>query len=146
MLIITTRKKFFQEQQKIDSDSIRCVCKSGPKDMHLAQSNFDNEWIVSESTLFCFWLNPNLPPPVLQLLERQHWDLNLLFLVGNAVTAFALNLAVFLLIGKTSALTMNIAGEPLSRDPHLHPTFPNRWHAMARVRGMLGLSTANQLH
>ena len=31
-------------------------------------------------------------------------------LVLNALTAFALNLAVFLLIGKTSALTMNIAG------------------------------------
>ena len=31
-------------------------------------------------------------------------------LLLNAITAFALNLAVFLLIGKTSALTMNIAG------------------------------------
>jgi hypothetical protein len=31
-------------------------------------------------------------------------------LLGNALSAFALNLAVFLLIGKTSALTMNIAG------------------------------------
>lgn len=31
-------------------------------------------------------------------------------LLANAVCAFALNLAVFLLIGKTSALTMNIAG------------------------------------
>ena len=31
-------------------------------------------------------------------------------LLLNALTAFALNLAVFLLIGKTSALTMNIAG------------------------------------
>ena len=31
-------------------------------------------------------------------------------LLPNALTAFALNLAVFLLIGKTSALTMNIAG------------------------------------
>ena len=31
-------------------------------------------------------------------------------LMLNALTAFALNLAVFLLIGKTSALTMNIAG------------------------------------
>ena len=31
-------------------------------------------------------------------------------LLLNGVTAFALNLAVFLLIGKTSALTMNIAG------------------------------------
>ena len=32
-------------------------------------------------------------------------------LLGNAMAAFALNLAVYLLIGKTSALTMNIAGE-----------------------------------
>lgn len=31
-------------------------------------------------------------------------------LLSNALAAFALNLAVFLLIGKTSALTMNIAG------------------------------------
>ena len=33
-----------------------------------------------------------------------------LILLSNAVAAFALNLAVYLLIGKTSALTMNIAG------------------------------------
>ena len=33
-------------------------------------------------------------------------------LLGNATAAFALNLAVYLLIGKTSALTMNIAGTP----------------------------------
>ncbi len=32
-------------------------------------------------------------------------------LTSNAIAAFALNLAVYLLIGKTSALTMNIAGE-----------------------------------
>lgn len=32
-------------------------------------------------------------------------------LLSNAMAAFALNLAVYLLIGKTSALTMNIAGE-----------------------------------
>lgn len=31
-------------------------------------------------------------------------------LLSNALCAFALNLAVFLLIGKTSALTMNMAG------------------------------------
>lgn len=31
-------------------------------------------------------------------------------LLGNAMAAFALNLAVYLLIGKTSALTMNLAG------------------------------------
>lgn len=35
---------------------------------------------------------------------------NLLTLLMNASAAFILNLAVFLLIGKTSALTMNIAG------------------------------------
>jgi hypothetical protein len=35
---------------------------------------------------------------------------NAAVLLSNAVAAFALNLAVFLLIGKTSALTMNIAG------------------------------------
>jgi hypothetical protein len=35
---------------------------------------------------------------------------NLSVLMANALAAFALNLAVFLLIGKTSALTMNIAG------------------------------------
>lgn len=34
-------------------------------------------------------------------------------LLSNAVAAFALNLAVYLLIGKTSALTMNIAGAAL---------------------------------
>merc|ERR1712157_56500 len=35
---------------------------------------------------------------------------NAITLLLNACTAFVLNLAVFLLIGKTSALTMNIAG------------------------------------
>lgn len=35
---------------------------------------------------------------------------NPLILLTNAVTAFALNLSIFLLIGQTSALTMNIAG------------------------------------
>ena len=30
--------------------------------------------------------------------------------VSNAVAAFGLNMSVFMLIGKTSALTMNIAG------------------------------------
>uniref|UniRef100_A0A7S0X8P8 Sugar phosphate transporter domain-containing protein n=1 Tax=Mantoniella antarctica TaxID=81844 RepID=A0A7S0X8P8_9CHLO len=36
--------------------------------------------------------------------------INYPMLLLNAITAFGLNLAVFLLIGKTSALTMNIAG------------------------------------
>lgn len=38
------------------------------------------------------------------------WQLRPGVMLANAATAFCLNLAVFLLIGKTSALTMNIAG------------------------------------
>ena len=41
---------------------------------------------------------------------RTDWQFNPSILLANALTAFVLNLAVFLLIGKTSALTMNIAG------------------------------------
>lgn len=41
---------------------------------------------------------------------RHDWQFNPSVLLANALTAFVLNLAVFLLIGKTSALTMNIAG------------------------------------
>ena len=41
---------------------------------------------------------------------RSDWSLNPAVMMANALTAFVLNLAVFLLIGKTSALTMNIAG------------------------------------
>ena len=40
----------------------------------------------------------------------EHIHFNKSVLLSNALSAFALNLAVFLLIGKTSALTMNIAG------------------------------------
>ena len=41
---------------------------------------------------------------------RHDWIFNPSVMLANAMTAFILNLAVFLLIGKTSALTMNIAG------------------------------------
>lgn len=44
------------------------------------------------------------------LWNQQLWRLNPSIFILNAVLAFGLNLAVFLLIGKTSALTMNIAG------------------------------------
>jgi hypothetical protein len=37
-------------------------------------------------------------------------NINIPLLLGSASIAFALNMAVFLLIGKTSALTMNVAG------------------------------------
>ncbi|XP_031492913.1 probable sugar phosphate/phosphate translocator At5g25400 [Nymphaea colorata] len=46
--------------------------------------------------------------PVLRQTSSFHFDY---FIFGtNSICAFALNLAVFLLIGKTSALTMNVAG------------------------------------
>ena len=37
-------------------------------------------------------------------------NINPLVLLSNAAAAFGLNMSVFLLIGKTSALTMNVAG------------------------------------
>ncbi|CAN6456381.1 unnamed protein product [Victoria cruziana] len=46
--------------------------------------------------------------PVIRQTSSFHFDY---FIFGtNSICAFALNLAVFLLIGKTSALTMNVAG------------------------------------
>ncbi|GMH44114.1 hypothetical protein BSKO_12048 [Bryopsis sp. KO-2023] len=45
-----------------------------------------------------------------QLTTRTDWEFSPLVFIANASAAFFLNLAVFLLIGKTSALTMNIAG------------------------------------
>ncbi|GMH42906.1 hypothetical protein BSKO_10828 [Bryopsis sp. KO-2023] len=45
-----------------------------------------------------------------QLTTRTDWDFVPSVFIANASAAFFLNLAVFLLIGKTSALTMNIAG------------------------------------
>ncbi|GAB2284904.1 hypothetical protein Dimus_019357 [Dionaea muscipula] len=46
--------------------------------------------------------------PVLR--ERSSFHVDLLVFGTNSFCAFALNLAVFLLVGKTSALTMNVAG------------------------------------
>ncbi|GKV03278.1 hypothetical protein SLEP1_g15610 [Rubroshorea leprosula] len=46
--------------------------------------------------------------PVLRETSSFHFDF--LIFGTNSVCAFALNLAVFLLVGKTSALTMNVAG------------------------------------
>ncbi|KAK9825826.1 hypothetical protein WJX81_000501 [Elliptochloris bilobata] len=66
-------------------------------------------YYISPACLLC------LTPPLVLLELRSMMrdaDLNLnpAVLLANALSAFALNLAVFLLIGKTSALTMNIAG------------------------------------
>ncbi|KAE8687804.1 putative sugar phosphate/phosphate translocator [Hibiscus syriacus] len=46
--------------------------------------------------------------PVLK--ETSDFHLDLLIFSTNSLCAFALNLSVFLLVGKTSALTMNVAG------------------------------------
>ena len=44
------------------------------------------------------------------LADTLQVNFNIPIFVSNATAAFALNMSVFLLIGKTSALTMNIAG------------------------------------
>jgi hypothetical protein len=75
----------------------------------MALNPIQSLYYVSPACFMCL----SIPFTALELpllLERQVWDINPVILVGNAATAFALNLAVFLLIGKTSALTMNIAG------------------------------------
>jgi len=67
--------------------------------------------------VFLFFPWVLIEAPVLLGGELGQWlDRRGIFIfVSNAVIAFALNCAVFLLIGKTSALTMNIAGvQPLS--------------------------------
>lgn len=49
-------------------------------------------------------------PGVRALMANPSWTFRPSVFLANAFAAFLLNLAVFLLIGKTSALTMNIAG------------------------------------
>ncbi|KAL9273542.1 putative sugar phosphate/phosphate translocator [Drosera capensis] len=52
------------------------------------------------------WLLVELPV----LREKSSFHVDFLVFGTNSFCAFALNLAVFLLVGKTSALTMNVAG------------------------------------
>lgn len=49
-------------------------------------------------------------PLISERIESGSLNISPVVMLGNAFSAFALNLAVFLLVGKTSALTMNIAG------------------------------------
>ena len=79
-------------------------------------------WLAFErSALVAAWgagLGGDPSPPPFALLDSSHalfsswWRLGVspLTLVANASLAFALNLSVFLLIGRTSALAMNVAG------------------------------------
>eukprot|EP00241_Pyramimonas_parkeae_P012725 CAMPEP_0114248968 /NCGR_PEP_ID=MMETSP0058-20121206/13868_1 /TAXON_ID=36894 /ORGANISM="Pyramimonas parkeae, CCMP726" /LENGTH=271 /DNA_ID=CAMNT_0001362435 /DNA_START=553 /DNA_END=1368 /DNA_ORIENTATION=+ len=75
----------------------------------MALNPIQSLYYVSPACLLCLSL-PFAAIELPLLLQREHWDVSALVLLGNAVTAFMLNLAVFMLIGKTSALTMNIAG------------------------------------
>ncbi|PRW20839.1 putative sugar phosphate phosphate translocator [Chlorella sorokiniana] len=59
---------------------------------------------------FCFLLVPFFALEAGKLASDPTLDLNPFIFLTNALAAFGLNMAVFLLIGKTSALTMNIAG------------------------------------
>ncbi|EFN56048.1 hypothetical protein CHLNCDRAFT_145497 [Chlorella variabilis] len=59
---------------------------------------------------FCFLLIPFTLLEATKLSSDPNLDINPFLFITNAMAAFGLNMAVFLLIGKTSALTMNIAG------------------------------------
>ncbi|CAH9076776.1 unnamed protein product [Cuscuta europaea] len=52
------------------------------------------------------WIFVELPV----LKQNSNFGFDLMIFGSNSLCAFALNLAVFLLVGKTSALTMNVAG------------------------------------
>lgn len=59
---------------------------------------------------FVFLIIPFIAVELPELRKADLTDLSAAVLFGNALLAFALNISVFLLIGKTSALTMNVAG------------------------------------
>ena len=59
---------------------------------------------------FGFLLLPFFSIEYHQIAADNSLSINPLNFLGNASAAFCLNMAVFMLIGKTSALTMNIAG------------------------------------
>ncbi len=81
--------------------------------------------------------------------------------VSNAAAAFGLNMAVFLLIGKTSALTMNIAGvikdwllialsilifkAQASQTPHMLPDLCSVQHLLPGERLQNTFSTAGSM-
>ncbi|KAJ9528879.1 hypothetical protein QJQ45_000441 [Haematococcus lacustris] len=66
-------------------------------------------YYVSPACLLCL-LVPFFSVELHNMTKRNDWTFNPSVMLANAMTAFILNLAVFMLIGKTSALTMNIAG------------------------------------
>lgn len=48
--------------------------------------------------------------PIIDFARSKGANFNISYILANGAVAFGLNIAVFLLIGKTSALTLNIAG------------------------------------
>ncbi|CAD7702977.1 unnamed protein product [Ostreobium quekettii] len=77
-----------------------------------AMNPLQSLYYVSPACLACLllpFLRLELPELLLRLADPE-LRISAPVLVANAAAALALNLAVFLLIGKTSALTMNIAG------------------------------------
>ena len=66
-------------------------------------------YYVSPACAACLAI-PFIAVELPEILDDVGLEIDYPMLLLNALTAFALNLAVFLLIGKTSALTMNIAG------------------------------------
>jgi hypothetical protein len=66
-------------------------------------------YYIAPASFVCLsipWVVVELP----SLLHDMNVSFSIPIFVSNALAAFALNMSVFLLIGKTSALTMNIAG------------------------------------
>lgn len=59
---------------------------------------------------FAFLCIPFVSIELPRIMRAENINLNPWVFVSNATAAFALNMSVFLLIGKTSALTMNVAG------------------------------------
>jgi hypothetical protein len=59
---------------------------------------------------FMFLLVPFFGLEWLKIINDPDVVVNPFYMISNAMVAFCLNMAVFLLIGKTSALTMNVAG------------------------------------
>lgn len=75
----------------------------------LSMNPIQSLYYVSPACFICL-LVPFVAVEVPHMRVTHDWKLNPPVMIANALAAFVLNLAVFLLIGKTSALTMNIAG------------------------------------
>jgi hypothetical protein len=78
----------------------------------LKMDPFQSLYYVSPACMMCLVVPFFIVelPGVRVLFADPTWTFRPSVFLANAFAAFLLNLAVFLLIGKTSALTMNIAG------------------------------------